>query len=650
MILSSVFAPLEKRFGFQGTAGDLNDHLWTPRVNFGYRRRPTHIQAPERPFDVGCDRMSEGEASAGSGKRADESKNPVPAHTTRRPRERCPLNKLSVRLLDTYNNINQRYYAQKGLEAKKKKKRARQSSKEYDYHVVEGAYLGEGNRYKIEREIGKGSFGKVVRAFDNVKKEWVAIKIVKKKKAFLRQAETEIKILNALQEPPQGEPSKIVQLKHHFKHEKHQCIVFELLYRNLYELLIDTQYKGVSLNLVRKFGKQILQTLSFLRKRKVIHCDLKPENVLMRRKNSSQIKVIDFGSACFASEKAFTYIQSRFYRAPEVLLGIDYSYQIDMWSLGCMLVEMHTGKPLFPGRNENDQMCKQVEVLGMPPDWMIVGGKYGPKHFTKQRDDKGVVKWVSYATPGKRNLMEIMNEAKQLNTGKRGHAEIDYSKFENLLRSMLAYNFHERITPEDALRHSFFRSFTDSCTSTEESYLNNGDRKYKGVHQPHQSQSTVISTATTAPTFSTSGIAFQTTQAQPPRTPDPASQDNMEVEGKGTSRQGLDVEQMDFDADSKRSARTSQPQTTSTIAPNLAGIPYHRTEPRSDTLILPSHINQTNHQNSFISSPSIPIRTGVPPPTSQREGSWPMDCRASETVHNRNGSMDRPDSKSPMCI
>eukprot|EP00954_Amorphochlora_amoebiformis_P002218 173470-Amorphochlora_amoeboformis.AAC.1 len=265
-------------WGIQGKSGQThpddvagncgNEKLWRA-ILFLSRSLPS-IPKPSLnklmlgPFDVGCDRMSEGEASAGSGKRADESKNPVPAHTTRRPRERCPLNKLSVRLLDTYNNINQfeiphftdfpflsphpfpypqRYYAQKGLEAKKKKKRARQSSKEYDYHVVEGAYLGEGNRYKIEREIGKGSFGKVVRAFDNVKKEWVAIKIVKKKKAFLRQAETEIKILNALQEPPQGEPSKIVQLKHHFKHEKHQCIVFELLYRNLYELLIDTQYK-----------------------------------------------------------------------------------------------------------------------------------------------------------------------------------------------------------------------------------------------------------------------------------------------------------------------------------------------------------------------------------------------------------------------
>jgi len=191
--------------------------------------------------------------------------------------------------------------------------------------------------------------------------------------------------------------------------------------------------------------------------------------------------VIDFGSACFASEKAFTYIQSRFYRAPEVLLGIEYSFPIDMWSLGCMLVEMHTGKPLFPGRNEQDQMCKQVEVLGMPPDWMIETGKYGIKHFTKQRDHQsGQIQWVSPAQPRKLTFAKIMEEARRLNTGKRGHSDLDYARFENLLKGMLAYDWRERINPDDALRHSFFRSMADSCTSTEVSYLSRGDRGDRG--------------------------------------------------------------------------------------------------------------------------------------------------------------------------
>jgi len=113
----------------------------------------------------------------------------------------------------------------------------------------------------------------------------------------------------------------------------------------------------------------------------VIHCDLKPENVMLFRPNEQRIKVIDFGSSCSSSHKPFTYIQSRFYRSPEVLLCRSYSYAIDMWSLGCMLVEMHTGSPLFNGKNEYEQMHKICELLGLPPQHMLQ--QAGPKSKVK---------------------------------------------------------------------------------------------------------------------------------------------------------------------------------------------------------------------------------------------------------------------------
>ncbi|VEL37572.1 unnamed protein product [Protopolystoma xenopodis] len=75
----------------------------------------------------------------------------------------------------------------------------------------------------------------------------------------------------------------------------------------------------------------------------IIHCDLKPENVLLRRPGRSGIKVIDFGSSCYTDQRTYTYIQSRFYRAPEVILGGRYCTAIDMWSLGCILAELITG-------------------------------------------------------------------------------------------------------------------------------------------------------------------------------------------------------------------------------------------------------------------------------------------------------------------
>ena len=83
----------------------------------------------------------------------------------------------------------------------------------------------------------------------------------------------------------------------------------------------------------------------------VIHCDLKPENIMLETSSKSVIKVIDFGAACLLNERVYTYIQSRFYRAPEVILGIPYTMAIDMWSLGCILAELFISFPLFPGES-----------------------------------------------------------------------------------------------------------------------------------------------------------------------------------------------------------------------------------------------------------------------------------------------------------
>lgn len=147
-------------------------------------------------------------------------------------------------------------------------------------------------------------------------------------------------------------------------YRNHQCLVFEMLSLNLYELLKNTQFGGVSLNLIRKFAKQVLKALAFLARKDVdvIHCDLKPENILLRHPKKSGVKVIDFGSSCRSNKRMYSYIQSRFYRSPEVMLGLPYAVSIDIWSLGCILAEMHTGEPLFSGSDQFDQMQKIVKV------------------------------------------------------------------------------------------------------------------------------------------------------------------------------------------------------------------------------------------------------------------------------------------------
>ena len=107
--------------------------------------------------------------------------------------------------------------------------------------------------------------------------------------------------------------------------------------------------------------------MKFLRDEDIIHCDLKPENILLKSPDKSGIKIIDFGSSCFSDQKIYSYIQSRFYRAPEIITGIPYTTGIDMWSFGCILIELYTGIPIFPGESEKEQLSLIMQVFGKPP-------------------------------------------------------------------------------------------------------------------------------------------------------------------------------------------------------------------------------------------------------------------------------------------
>ena len=254
----------------------------------------------------------------------------------------------------------------------------------------------------------------------------------------------------------------------------HQCLVFEMLSYNLYDLLRHTNFKGVSLNLIRKFGKQILKALCFLALRdvSVIHCDLKPENILLRHPKRSAIKLIDFGSSCRDGHTVYSYIQSRFYRSPEVLLGCTYSTAIDMWSLGCILVEMHTGEPIFSGQDEGDQIVKIYELLGPPPTHMIQAGTKGLKHFRRQEQGLGYTLREPPHTQKQRSLNEILGVETGGPDGRRlnepGHSITDYLKLKDLIMKMLAYDPADRITPFQAISHSFFGTFTESAESQTE--------------------------------------------------------------------------------------------------------------------------------------------------------------------------------------
>jgi dual specificity tyrosine-phosphorylation-regulated kinase 2/3/4 len=235
------------------------------------------------------------------------------------------------------------------------------------------------------------------------------LKIIKNKSRFHQQAAVEIKVLQQLRENDIEGKYNVVKIKNYFIFRKHICITFELLSLNLYELLRQNNFEGFSLTLIHRFAVQLLVCLQYIAKQKVIHCDLKPENILLKDTEKALINVIDFGSSCFENEKVYYYIQSRFYRAPEIILGISYTTAIDMWSLGCILAELFIGRPLFPGESEHIQLIYIMQVLNTPPQDIVLRSKHKEKFFDSQlqpkiiENKKGVKKM-----PGTRPLTEVL--------------------------------------------------------------------------------------------------------------------------------------------------------------------------------------------------------------------------------------------------
>lgn len=258
---------------------------------------------------------------------------------------------------------------------------------EHDYicRVGDKIVNPDGQAYEILERLGHGTFGQVLKCHHVACNGPVALKIIKNKPAYFHQALVEVRILQMLnQEFDQEDDKRIVRMLDFFVYRKHLCIAFELLSVNLYEVLKQNSFRGVSMALIRVLTDQLLKALRCLREASVIHCDLKPENVLLSNIHHTRIKLIDFGSACFESHTVYPYIQSRFYRSPEVLLGVPYTSAIDMWSLGCICAELFLGLPVFPGHSEYDQVCRMCEVLNLPPTSLLDAGRNTKRYFRKE--------------------------------------------------------------------------------------------------------------------------------------------------------------------------------------------------------------------------------------------------------------------------
>jgi dual specificity tyrosine-phosphorylation-regulated kinase 1 len=290
-------------------------------------------------------------------------------------------------------------------------------------------------------------------------------------------------------------------------HRNHQCLVFEMMSLNLYQLLHTTHFHGVSLHVIQDFAVQVLKSLLFLARDDIdiIHCDLKPENILLRHATKNKVKVIDFGSSCHANKRVYPYIQSRYYRSPEVMLGMPYTAAIDIWSLACILVEMHTGTALFDGSNQFEQMQKIVTLLGMVPDrmldhvtdqvknryfqrndkdgnWSLRQTKQAPASLTSPSTAAARTMMLSplsmpHATAVKPTIVSSLNPIESLTKAimspglaclyptDPSNSQHNYTLFIDLISKMLAYDPRERIKPGEALKHPFFALETDAAST-----------------------------------------------------------------------------------------------------------------------------------------------------------------------------------------
>lgn len=349
-----------------------------------------------------------------------------------------------------------------------------------DYLVVAHDHLAY--RYEVLYELGSGSFGQVVCCLDHQTQQKVAVKIIRNRPKYREQSFIEVQLLSTLrernasahqsqQQQQQQQRAPIVRMFDYFEFRNHLCITFELLGVNLYDILKVRYFQGLPLANIRLIAQQLLQALAFLREQDVIHCDLKPENVLVQAPGCyftgepvttaqantwiDQVKLVDFGSSCLASKAVFTYIQSRFYRSPEVMLGHAYDAGIDMWSFACILVELYTGHPLFAGENEVDQIGCIMELMGVPSNEFLSRCRRWKNFFEEENQAPTEANEAPKSPRRFRPRTIVSSRGWKRVPGARHLAtamKCDDAKFLAFLQKCLEWDPAQRLTPEQALQ------------------------------------------------------------------------------------------------------------------------------------------------------------------------------------------------------
>ncbi|KAM3694090.1 hypothetical protein ACB098_07G031500 [Castanea mollissima] len=286
-------------------------------------------------------------------------------------------------------------------------------------------------QYEKVEKIGEGTYGVVYKARDRTTNETIALKKIRLEQEDEGVPSTAIREISLLKEMQHG---NIVRLQDVVHSEKRLYLVFEYLDLDLKKYMDSSPEFAKDLRQIKMFLYQILRGIAYCHSHRVLHRDLKPQNLLIDRRTNA-LKLADFGLArAFGIPvRTFTHeVVTLWYRAPEILLGSrHYSTPVDVWSVGCIFAEMVNQRALFPGDSEIDELFKIFRVLGTPNENTWPG-------VTSLPDYKSTFpKW-----PPK----DLATVVPSLDS-----AGID------LLSKMLCFDPSRRITARSALEHEYFK-------------------------------------------------------------------------------------------------------------------------------------------------------------------------------------------------
>ncbi|KAI0380982.1 kinase-like domain-containing protein [Hypomontagnella monticulosa] len=353
------------------------------------------------------------------------------------------------------------------------------------YIVVPDADLT--NQYQMIKLLGQGTFGKVVQARDRKRNKLVAIKIIRAVQKYRDASRIELRVLQTLKANDEENRNRCIHLRDCFDFRGHICIVMDLLGSSVFDFLKSNNFVPFPNSQIQSFARQLFTSVAFLHDLNLIHTDLKPENILLcdsayqtftynRRIPSSstgvnrqatqrkvlldtEIRLIDFGSATFQDEYHSSVVSTRHYRAPEIILGLGWSFPCDIWSIGCILVEFFTGDALFQTHDNLEHLAMMENVCDSRIDTHLVQsvnkmatrstGNAASKYFKRLRLDYPTAE----TTRASRRFVKNMKRLSDIIPASSPFLR----SFLDLLQKIFVYDPAKRITARQALEHEWFR-------------------------------------------------------------------------------------------------------------------------------------------------------------------------------------------------